>query len=122
MANSERLKNSILVAANYNSPTEKFCVEENGNCWTEEREGREVFDKTIELSCDYSIVSEFRFDGTDYMEEKLGKIVDDGRIYDLDDIDNIDKLEALLKGLEQKEKDIKSQIDASIAEDLQERE
>ena len=50
------------------------------------------------------------------MEEKLGKIVDDGRIYDLDDIDNIDKLEALLKGLEQKEKDIKSQIDASIAE------
>jgi hypothetical protein len=58
----------------------------------------------------------------DYMEEKLGKIVDDGRIYDLDDIDNIDKLEALLKGLEQKEKDIKSQIDASIAEDLQERE
>ena len=59
---------------------------------------------------------------SDYMEEKLGKIVDDGRIYDLDDIDNIDKLEALLKGLEQKEKDIKSQIDASIAEDLQERE
>ena len=56
------------------------------------------------------------------MEEKLGKIVDDGRIYDLDDIDNIDKLEALLKGLEQIEKDIKSQIDASIAEDLQERE
>ena len=38
------------------------------------------------------------------MEEKLGKIVDDGRIYDLDDIDNIDKLEALLKGLEQKDK------------------
>ena len=56
------------------------------------------------------------------MEEKLGKIVADGRIYDLDDIENIDKLEALLKGLEQKEKDIKSQIDASIAEDLQERE
>lgn len=56
------------------------------------------------------------------MEEKLGKIVDDGRIYDLDDIDNIDKLEALLKRLEKKEVDIKSQIDASIEEDLQERE
>ena len=65
------MKNSILVVANYNSPTEKFLVEENGNSWTEEREGREVFDKTIELSCDYSIVSEFRFDGTDYMEEKF---------------------------------------------------
>ncbi len=67
----EGLKNSILVIANYNSPTEKFTVEENGNQITEVKEGTEVFDKTIELSCDYSIVSEFRFDGTDYIEEKF---------------------------------------------------
>ncbi len=63
----EGLKNSILVVGNYNSPTEKFCTD-NG---VELREGREVFDKTIELSCDYSIVSEFRFDGSDYVEEKF---------------------------------------------------
>ncbi len=67
----EGVKNSILVVANYNSPTEKFCVEENGNSYNEIREGHEVFDKTIQLSCDYSIVSEFRFDGTDYIEEKF---------------------------------------------------
>ena len=67
----EGVKNSILVVANYNSPTEKFLVEQDGNSWTEEREGTEVFDKTIELSCDYSIVSEFRFDGTDFIEEKF---------------------------------------------------
>ena len=67
----EGIKNSILVVANYQSPTEKFCVEENGNSWTEIREGREVFDKTIELSCDYSIVAEYRFDGKDYIEEKF---------------------------------------------------
>ena len=67
----EGLKNSILVVANYQSPTEKFLEEENGNSWTEIREGKEVFDKTIELSCDYSIVSEFRFDGVDYIEEKF---------------------------------------------------
>ncbi len=67
----EGLKNSILVVANYNSPTEKFLVEQDGNSWTEEREGTEVFDKSIELSCDYSIVSEYRFDGTDYIEEKF---------------------------------------------------
>ena len=67
----EGLKNSILVVANYNSPSEKFLVEEDGNSWTEVREGREVFDKSIELSCDYSIVSEYRFDGTDYIEEKF---------------------------------------------------
>ena len=64
----EGLKNSILVVANYQSPSEKFCLEDGT---VEIREGREVFDKTIELSCDYSIVSEFRFDGTDYMEEKF---------------------------------------------------
>ena len=67
----EGLKNSILVIANYNSPTEKICKEENGTSWTEIKEGTEIFDKTIELSCDYSIVSEFRFDGTDYIEEKF---------------------------------------------------
>lgn len=67
----EGLKNSILVVANYHSPTEKFLKEENGNSWSEIVEGREVFDKTIELSCDYSIVSEFRFDGVDYIEEKF---------------------------------------------------
>jgi len=67
----EGLKNSILVVANYNSPEEKFLIEENGNKRTEVVEGTEVFDKNIELSCDYSIVSEFRFDGTDYIEEKF---------------------------------------------------
>ena len=56
------------------------------------------------------------------MEERLGKIVDEGRIYDLDYIDNIDKLEALLRSLEKKEADIRKEIDASIEEDLQERE
>ena len=68
----EGLKNSILVIANSQAPSEKVQKDDgNGNCWTEIIEGREVFDKTIELSCDYSIVSEFRFDGTDYIEEKF---------------------------------------------------
>ena len=56
------------------------------------------------------------------MEKKLGKIVDDERIYDLDDMESIDKLEALLGKLEKKEADIKRKIDESIEEDLQERE
>lgn len=67
----EGVKNSLLVVANYNSPTEKFCIEEDGNSWTEVKEGCEVFDKTIELSCDYSIVSEYKFNGEDYEEEKF---------------------------------------------------
>ena len=67
----EGVKTSLLVVANYNSPTEKFCIEEDGNSWTEVKEGCEVFDKTIELSCDYSIVSEYKFNGEDYEEEKF---------------------------------------------------
>ena len=67
----EGVKTSLLIVANYNSPTEKFTLEENGNSWTEIKEGCEVFDKTIELSCDYSIVSEYKFDGQDYKEEKF---------------------------------------------------
>ena len=65
------LKDAILIVANYMSPTEKFVVEENGNSYTEIREGREVFDKNIVLPCDYQIVSEFKFDGENYTEERL---------------------------------------------------
>ena len=64
-------KEAFLVVANYHSPTEKFVVEENGSSYTELREGAEVFDKNIVLPCDYQIVSEFRFDGNDYVEERL---------------------------------------------------
>lgn len=67
----EGLKNSILVVANYLAPTEKFETEKDGEHIVEIKEGTEVFDKTIELSCDYSIVSEYRFDGVDYIEEKF---------------------------------------------------
>ena len=60
-----------MVVANYQYPTEKQIITQDDNSWTELVEGKEVFDKTISLSCDYSIVSEFRFNGTDFMEEKF---------------------------------------------------
>lgn len=44
------------------------------------------------------------------MEEKLGKIVYNGRIYDLDDPENTEKLEELLKKLKQEEKDLKHKL------------
>ena len=64
-------KDALLVAANYMSPTEKFVIEENGNSYTELREGKEVFDKNIVLPCDYQIVSEYKFNGEDFAEEGL---------------------------------------------------
>ena len=67
----EGLKNAILVVANHNAPTEKFQIEENGKSYTEIQEGREVFDKNITLPCDYSIISEYKFNGVDFVEEKM---------------------------------------------------
>lgn len=64
-------KDAYLVVANFMSPTEKFVIEENGNSYTELKEGTEVFDKNIVLPCDYQIVSEFKFNGEDYVEETL---------------------------------------------------
>lgn len=64
-------KEAYLVVANYFSPTEKFVVEENGNSYTELKEGTEVFDKNILLPCDYKIVSEFKFDGENFEREDL---------------------------------------------------
>ena len=45
------------------------------------------------------------------MQEKLGKIVHNGEIYDLDDVSSIDKLEKLLAKLDQEEKEIKREIE-----------
>ncbi len=67
----EGLKTSLLVVANYNNPTEKFTTWDNGNSYTEVREGTEVFDKNIELSCDYKITGQYVFDGDEFVEEKL---------------------------------------------------
>ena len=67
----EGVKNALLVVTNNVSPTEKILVEENGRSYTEIKEGREVFDKNLTLPCDYEIVSEYRFNGIDYVEEQL---------------------------------------------------
>ncbi len=54
--------------------------------------------------------------------ENLGKIVYKGSIYDLDDSNDTNKLEQLLKQLNQEEADIKKEIATSIQSDLEERE
>lgn len=64
-------KDALLIMANYNSPTEKFLVEENDSSYTEIREGQDIYNKTIVLPCDYKLVSEYKFNGTDYVPEDL---------------------------------------------------
>lgn len=67
----EGVKNALLVVANNLPPSEKIIVEENGKSYTEIREGWEVFDKSITLPCDYEIVSEYKYNGSDFVEEHL---------------------------------------------------
>lgn len=64
-------KDALLIMANFAAPTEKFVVEENEKSYTEVREGREVFDKNIILPCDYQIMSEYKYNGNDFEEERL---------------------------------------------------
>ena len=64
-------KQALLIMANYTSPTEKFLIEENDSSYTEVREGKEVFDKTVVMPCDYQIMAEYKFNGEDYVPENL---------------------------------------------------
>ena len=65
------INNFMIVVANYNSPTELFPKNNNTNNGMITKTGKEVTDKTAKLLPDYKFVSEFKFNGTDYVEEKL---------------------------------------------------
>jgi len=56
---AEGLKQAILVVANFHSPFEKFCVEENGKHFVDIKEGESVYDKSIQLPCDYNVIAEY---------------------------------------------------------------
>lgn len=71
LISKEPLKSAFLVVANYNYPTENVSVEEDGECYREIVEGEDVLDKTIHLPGDYSVKSEFVFDGSDFVEKEF---------------------------------------------------
>lgn len=71
MISKEPLKAALLVVANYQAPTEKVTVEDEGEGITEIKKGEDVEDKTINLPGDYKIKSEFIFNGEDFIAEKL---------------------------------------------------
>lgn len=60
--------NFIIVAANYHSPQE-FFPNKNGDM--ECKIGEEITNKSVKLLENYAFVSEYKFDGTDYTEEKM---------------------------------------------------
>lgn len=66
MVSKNPLKESLLVVANYNSPTEKVTeTNEDGITNSFIKEGSIVYDKKISMPCDYSIVSEYVYKDSD---------------------------------------------------------
>ena len=72
LISKEPLKSALLVVANYLPPTEKIVIEdEDGSFVPEIKEGEEIADKSINLPGDYNIVSEFVFDGENFVEKEF---------------------------------------------------
>lgn len=76
----ETLKNALLIVANYKAPTEKFNeTDENGNQITVEKQGEDIFDKSITLPADYTVTCEHQFNGEDF--EKQDCKVEDNTLH-----------------------------------------
>ena len=72
LISKEPLKSALLVVANYQSPTEKIMIEDDDGCFVSEiKKGEEVVNKSINLPGDYRIVSEFIFDGENFVEKEF---------------------------------------------------
>lgn len=71
LISKEPLKTALLVVANYTYPTEKICVEDGDKCLREIVEGEDVLEKSVNLPGDYSVKSEFVFDGEDFVEKEF---------------------------------------------------
>lgn len=71
LISKEPLKSALLVVANYQAPTEKITVEDEEGNYSEIIEGEEILDKSVSLPGDYSVKSEFVFDGTDFVEQEI---------------------------------------------------
>lgn len=70
MVSKDPLKEALLVVANFKSPTEKVTEStDDGFSNTYLKEGEPVFNKTIQMPCDYSIVSEYVYKDTDCIGE-----------------------------------------------------
>ncbi len=63
IVSKDPLKESLLVVANYQSPTEKVTEShDDGYSNTYIKNGVSVHDKTVQMPCDYSLVAEYVYD------------------------------------------------------------
>lgn len=71
MISKEPLKTAFLIVANYLAPTEKITEEDEEGSHVKIKKGKTVEDKSIHLPGDYSVKSEFVFDGKDFVEKEF---------------------------------------------------
>lgn len=71
LISKEPLKTALLVVANYNPTTEKVTIAENEKSYSEIKKGTEVLEKTVSLPGDYTVKSEFIFNGKDFIEHEF---------------------------------------------------
>ena len=62
MISKDPLKESLLIVANYEAPTEKISEEgEDGLCYTYVKDGKTVYNREIAIPGDYAIVAEYKY-------------------------------------------------------------
>ena len=62
MVSKDPLKESLLIVANYEAPSEKISEEgEDGLCYTYVKDGKTVYNREIAIPGDYAIVAEYKY-------------------------------------------------------------
>ena len=75
MVSKDPLKESLLIVANYQAPTEKITeTQDDGFSNTYVKEGCTVYDKTVQMPCDYEIVSEYVYKDGDIGEAVFDEV------------------------------------------------
>ena len=75
MVSKDPLKESLLIVANYQAPTEKITeTQDDGYSNTYVKEGCTVYDKTVQMPCDYEIVSEYVYKDGDIGEAAFEEV------------------------------------------------
>lgn len=75
MISKNPLKHSLLIVANYQAPKEKITEDNDGFSNTYIKDGQSVFDKDVQLPCDYNIVSEYVYKDGEIGEAEFEEIV-----------------------------------------------
>ena len=68
----EPLKTAFLITSNYKYPTEKVnLTDENGNSYKGIVEGKSIYNKTVQIPCDYTVENEYVLTGGEYLPQPL---------------------------------------------------